>query len=84
MPARLYVVPASHPSVAVAKALEIKGIAFETVVEGLLDMRKVSSLRLLRILCGLVAKRLRDLDDKIVGWHILAGGGGAEAPPESS
>lgn len=51
------------------------------VVEGLLDMRKVSSLRLLRILCGLVAKRLRDLDDKIVGWHILAGGGGAEAGP---
>ena len=31
MPARLYVVPASHPSNAVAKALEIKGIAFETV-----------------------------------------------------
>ena len=30
MPARLYVVPASHPSNAVAKALEIKGIPFET------------------------------------------------------
>lgn len=47
------------------------------VVEGLLDIHKVSSLRLLKILCGLVAKRLRDVDDKIVGWHILAGGGGA-------
>lgn len=31
MPARLYVVPASHPSAAAAKALEIKGIPFETV-----------------------------------------------------
>jgi hypothetical protein len=38
-------------------------------------MRKVSSLRLLRILCRLVAKRLREIDDKLVGWFILAGGG---------
>ena len=52
------------------------------VVEGLLDIHKVSSLRLLKILCGLVAKRLRDVDDKIVGWHILAGGGGASGPAE--
>jgi CRP-like cAMP-binding protein len=47
------------------------------VVAGLLDMRKVSSLRLLRILCRLVAKRLREIDDKLVGWFILAGGGQA-------
>ncbi len=45
------------------------------VVAGLLDIRKVSSLRLLRILCTLVAKRLREIDDKLVGWFILAGGG---------
>ena len=44
------------------------------VVSGLLDIRKVSSLRLLRILCRLVAKRLREIDDKLVGWYILAGG----------
>jgi CRP-like cAMP-binding protein len=44
------------------------------VVAGLLDIRKVSSLRLLRILCTLVAKRLREIDDKLVGWFILAGG----------
>jgi glutathione S-transferase len=31
MPAKLYVVPGSHPSVAVAKALEIKGIDYEQV-----------------------------------------------------
>ena len=31
MPAKLYVVPASHPSYVAAKALELKGIPFETV-----------------------------------------------------
>ena len=44
------------------------------VVAGILDVRKVSSLPLLKILCGLVAKRMREVDDKIVGWYILSGG----------
>ncbi|MEO8277355.1 MAG: cyclic nucleotide-binding domain-containing protein [Thermoanaerobaculia bacterium] len=44
------------------------------VVAGILDVRKISSLPLLKILCGLVAKRLREIDDKIVGWFILSGG----------
>jgi CRP/FNR family cyclic AMP-dependent transcriptional regulator len=44
------------------------------VVAGILDVRKVSSLPLLKILCGLIAKRLREVDDKIVGWYILSGG----------
>jgi CRP-like cAMP-binding protein len=44
------------------------------VVEGILNVNKVSSLRLLRILCSLVAKRLREIDDKIVGWFMLGGG----------
>ncbi len=44
------------------------------VVEQLLDMHKVSSVRLLRILCSLVAQRLREIDDKLVGWFILSGG----------
>ncbi len=44
------------------------------VMAGILDVRKLSSLPLLKILCGLVAKRLREVDDKIVGWYILAGG----------
>jgi CRP-like cAMP-binding protein len=51
------------------------------VVEQLLDIRKVSSVRLLRLLCGLVARRLREVDDKLAGWHILSGGEGA-APAE--
>lgn len=45
------------------------------VLSGILDIHKLSSLRLLKILCSLVAKRLRELDDKLVGWFILAGGG---------
>lgn len=44
------------------------------VLEGILGIHKVSSLRLLRILCGMVAHRLRELDDKIAGWFMLSGG----------
>jgi len=45
------------------------------VVEGVLDIRsKVSSLRLLKLLCSLVTKRLREIDEKIVGWFMLSGG----------
>ncbi len=47
------------------------------VIEGLLDIhRSMSSLRLLKILCALVARRLRELDDKIIGWYIIAAGAG--------
>jgi CRP-like cAMP-binding protein len=44
------------------------------VLAGILDIHRVSSLGLLRLLCGMVAGRLRELDDKIIGWFILAGG----------
>ncbi len=44
------------------------------VLEGILDIQKVSSLRLLKILCLLVAKRLREIDEKLVGWFLVAGG----------
>lgn len=46
------------------------------VVEGILDIRsRVSSLRLLKLLCSLVTKRLREIDEKIIGWFMLSGGG---------
>jgi CRP/FNR family transcriptional regulator, cyclic AMP receptor protein len=53
------------------------------VLEGILDMHRLSSPRLLKILCSLVARRLRELDDKLAGWFILAGGHGGVpgAPP---
>jgi CRP/FNR family cyclic AMP-dependent transcriptional regulator len=44
------------------------------VLVGILDIQRVSSLPLLRLLCTMVAGRLRELDDKIIGWFILAGG----------
>ncbi len=50
------------------------------VLEGILDINKVSSLRLLSILCNLVAGRLREIDDKIITWFILAGGTGISWP----
>ncbi len=54
------------------------------VLEGILDIQKVSSLRLLRLLCNLVAKRLREIDDKLVGWFIFSAGSGESLdPPES-
>ena len=50
------------------------------VLEGILDIHKISSLRLLTILCNLVATRLRELDDKVITWFILAGGSGISWP----
>lgn len=46
------------------------------VVEGLLDIERVSSLRLLRLLCSMVAQRLRECNGKLLGWYLLAGGHG--------
>lgn len=48
------------------------------VLKGILDIKKVSSMRLLKVLCTLVARRLRELDEKIVGWFIISGGQGGE------
>ena len=54
------------------------------VLEGILDIQKVSSLRLLRILCSLISKRLREIDDKLVGWFIFnAGAGESLSLPDS-
>jgi len=47
------------------------------VLEGILDIQKVSSLGLLQLLNKLVAKRLREVDDKLVGWFIFSAGSGS-------
>jgi len=44
------------------------------VLSGVLDIEKVSSLRLLEILCGVMAQRLRDTEDKLMSWFVLSGG----------
>jgi CRP-like cAMP-binding protein len=46
-----------------------------SVFSGLLDIEKISSPSLLKVLCTTVAKRLRVLDEKIIGWYMLSGGG---------
>jgi CRP/FNR family cyclic AMP-dependent transcriptional regulator len=44
------------------------------VAGGLLNIEKLSSIRLLKILCWLAAKRVRELHEKLTGWFQLAGG----------
>ncbi len=66
-----------EPRSAMAKAHDHGAVVLEIsreVLEGLLDPRKVSSPRLLELLCRLIAKRLREIDDKLVGWFILSAG----------
>ncbi len=67
----------------------VLGISRE-VLEGILDIQRVSSLRLLHLLCMLITKRLREIDDKLIGWYIFDAGTGesldtptiASTPPE--
>jgi CRP-like cAMP-binding protein len=47
------------------------------VVDGILDVEKVSSLRLLRLLCSMVAQRLRESNGKLLGWYLLSAGRGS-------
>ena len=46
------------------------------VVGGLLNIERVSSLRLLRLLCSMVAQRLREGNSKLMGWYLLSAGKG--------
>jgi CRP/FNR family cyclic AMP-dependent transcriptional regulator len=73
----------NEPRSADAKAHEGGAVVLvisREVLEGILDINKLSSIRLLTILCNLVASRLRELDDKIIGWFIIAGGSGISWP----
>lgn len=44
------------------------------VLDKLLDFRRASSIRLLRVLCLQLNDRLREANDKLVGWFLLSGG----------
>lgn len=46
------------------------------VVSQLLNIQGVSSLRLLRLLCSMVALRLRESNGKLLGWFLLSSGKG--------
>jgi CRP/FNR family cyclic AMP-dependent transcriptional regulator len=73
----------NEPRSADAKAHEGGAVVLvnsREVMEGIMDINKISSIRLLTILCNLVASRLRELDDKVIGWFIIAGGSGISWP----
>lgn len=44
------------------------------VLRGLIDVNRLSSTRLLKILCRLISKRLREVDDKLFTWFMFSGG----------
>lgn len=53
-----------------ALVLEIR----REVLEKLLDVHRASSIRLLQLACRQLAGRVRESQEKLVGWFILAGG----------
>lgn len=42
-------------------------------IQEMLALDPQASLDLLRLLCRLVAKRLREIDEKVIGWRIMSG-----------
>ncbi|HEX2254843.1 MAG TPA: cyclic nucleotide-binding domain-containing protein [Thermoanaerobaculia bacterium] len=51
----------------------------EATVREVLAHDAVAALEFLRLLCRLLADRLREIDEKVVGWRILAGGNQEQA-----
>ena len=51
------------------------------VLTKILDIERASSIRLLRTLTLLLARRLRETNEKIIGWFILSGGSHGEELP---
>ncbi|QQR73969.1 MAG: cyclic nucleotide-binding domain-containing protein [Holophagales bacterium] len=48
-------------------------------IQEMLSLDPNASLEFLRLLCRLIAKRLREIDEKVVGWRILSGTPGLDA-----
>lgn len=42
------------------------------VLSGILSVDKVSSVRLLQTLCAMASARLKQIDEKLVGWYLVA------------
>lgn len=45
----------------------------EATVQEILSMDAAASLEFLQLLCRLVTHRLREIDEKVIGWRILSG-----------
>lgn len=58
----------AHTSGAVVLAIA------RNVADGILDVKKASSTRLLRLLTAMASRRLLESDDKLVGWFLLSAG----------
>jgi CRP/FNR family transcriptional regulator, cyclic AMP receptor protein len=50
----------------------------EARVREVLSLDPAAAVEFLRLLCRLLADRLREIDDKVIGWRILSGGGGQQ------
>lgn len=51
----------------------------QATVREVLSMDAHASLEFLQLLCRLITNRLREIDEKVVGWRILSGGGQDES-----
>jgi CRP-like cAMP-binding protein len=63
-------------------------IAFDNqTLQEVLAMDPVAALDFMKLLCRLISKRLREIDEKVIGWRIMSGAQGtdvealAEEPP---
>jgi CRP/FNR family cyclic AMP-dependent transcriptional regulator len=52
----------------------------QATIQEMLVLDPTASLDFLRLLCRLVAKRLREIDEKVIGWRIMSG----ERTPEKA
>lgn len=50
----------------------------EGTVHQVLSMDAAASFEFLHLLCRLITERLREIDEKVVGWRILSGGAGVQ------
>jgi len=64
--------PRSADAKAYAGALTVLALD-QTTVKEVLAMDPHASLEFLQLLCRLIANRLREIDEKVVGWRILSG-----------
>jgi len=55
----------------------------QPTVQEVLAMDSQASLEFLQLLCRLIGHRLREIDEKVIGWRILAGEPGAGAARSS-
>ena len=61
-----------------ARTLTVLALDQPTVQE-VLSMDSQASLEFLQLLCRLISHRLREIDEKVIGWRILSGDPGGES-----